>query len=80
LLYRTIDSLGVAYGKGKLTCFLGDINGVIDAVSFCLALILQNGVFFFLNKIFSDSFGIIYIFYIWDTYLLGHRVAVLPFF
>lgn len=43
MLYRTIDSLAVVYGKGKLTCFLGDINGVVDAVSFCLALILQNG-------------------------------------
>ncbi|CAJ2660163.1 unnamed protein product [Trifolium pratense] len=29
---RTIDSLGVAYGKGKLTCFLGDINGVVDVI------------------------------------------------
>ncbi|MED6205249.1 hypothetical protein PIB30_016042 [Stylosanthes scabra] len=29
---RTIDSLGVAYGKGKLTCFLGNINGVVDVV------------------------------------------------
>ncbi|RYQ97835.1 hypothetical protein Ahy_B08g093906 [Arachis hypogaea] len=30
--YRTIDSLGVAYGKGKLTCFLGNINGVVDVI------------------------------------------------
>ncbi|RZB83829.1 Alcohol-forming fatty acyl-CoA reductase isoform C [Glycine soja] len=29
---RTIDSLAVTYGKGKLTCFLGNINGVVDAV------------------------------------------------
>ncbi|KAL4394400.1 hypothetical protein AHAS_Ahas02G0148200 [Arachis hypogaea] len=29
---RTIDSLGVAYGKGKLTCFLGNINGVVDVI------------------------------------------------
>lgn len=30
--YRTIDSLAVAYGKGKLTCFLGDLKAVVDAV------------------------------------------------
>ncbi|XP_065868574.1 fatty acyl-CoA reductase 3-like [Euphorbia lathyris] len=30
---RTIDSLAVGYGKGRLTCFLGDINGVVDVVS-----------------------------------------------
>ncbi|WJX73694.1 alcohol-forming fatty acyl-CoA reductase [Trifolium repens] len=29
---KTIDSLGVAYGKGKLTCFLGDLNGVVDVI------------------------------------------------
>ncbi|XP_027343512.1 fatty acyl-CoA reductase 3-like [Abrus precatorius] len=29
---RTIDSLAVAYGKGKLTCFLGNINGIVDVV------------------------------------------------
>ncbi|KAK7261225.1 hypothetical protein RIF29_27530 [Crotalaria pallida] len=29
---RTIDSLGVAYGKGKLTCFLGDLKGVVDVI------------------------------------------------
>ncbi|KAL2331938.1 hypothetical protein Fmac_019519 [Flemingia macrophylla] len=29
---RTIDSLAVTYGKGKLTCFLGNINGVVDVV------------------------------------------------
>ncbi|XP_027927126.1 fatty acyl-CoA reductase 3-like [Vigna unguiculata] len=29
---RTIDSLAVTYAKGKLTCFLGDINGVVDVV------------------------------------------------
>nr|AFK33782.1 unknown [Medicago truncatula] len=29
---RTIDCLAVVYGKGKLTCFLGDINGVVDAI------------------------------------------------
>ncbi|KAK2424199.1 fatty acyl-CoA reductase [Trifolium repens] len=29
---RTIDSLGVAYGKGKLTCFLADLNGVVDVI------------------------------------------------
>lgn len=29
---RTIDSLAVGYGKGKLTCFLGDINAIVDAV------------------------------------------------
>ncbi|XP_045829436.1 fatty acyl-CoA reductase 3-like [Trifolium pratense] len=29
---RTIDSLAVAYGKGKLTCFLGDLNAIVDAI------------------------------------------------
>ncbi|KAI4322400.1 hypothetical protein L6164_022101 [Bauhinia variegata] len=29
---RTIDSLAVAYGKGKLTCFLGDMKGVVDLI------------------------------------------------
>ncbi|KOM50565.1 hypothetical protein LR48_Vigan08g139200 [Vigna angularis] len=29
---RTIDSLAVAYGKGKLTCFLGDLKAIIDAI------------------------------------------------
>ncbi|KAL1315093.1 hypothetical protein HN51_041876 [Arachis hypogaea] len=29
---RTIDSLAVAYGKGNLTCFLGNINGVVDVI------------------------------------------------
>ncbi|KAL5081889.1 hypothetical protein RYX36_010310 [Vicia faba] len=29
---RTIDSLGVAYGKGKLTCFLGGLECVVDAI------------------------------------------------
>ncbi|KAJ0083662.1 hypothetical protein Patl1_30443 [Pistacia atlantica] len=29
---RTIDSLAVGYGKGRLTCFLGDLNAVIDAI------------------------------------------------
>ncbi|XP_019453889.1 PREDICTED: alcohol-forming fatty acyl-CoA reductase-like [Lupinus angustifolius] len=29
---RTIDSLAVAYGKGKLTCFLGDPNALIDVI------------------------------------------------
>lgn len=32
-LYRTIDSLAVGYGKGKLTCFLGDPEAIIDLVS-----------------------------------------------
>lgn len=32
--YRTIDSLAVAYGKGKLTCFLGDLNAIVDVVRF----------------------------------------------
>jgi len=30
---RTIDSLVVAYGKGKLTCFLADLKAVFDVVS-----------------------------------------------
>ncbi|XP_042493651.1 fatty acyl-CoA reductase 3-like [Macadamia integrifolia] len=29
---RTIDSLGVAYGKGKLPCFLGDPKSIIDLI------------------------------------------------
>lgn len=29
---RTIDSLAVAYGKGKLTCFLGDLNAIVDVI------------------------------------------------
>jgi hypothetical protein len=32
--YRTIDSLAIAYGKGKLTCYLGDLNAVVDVVSY----------------------------------------------
>lgn len=30
---RTIDSLGLGYGKGKLTCFLGDPKTITDVVS-----------------------------------------------
>ncbi|KAK9279091.1 hypothetical protein L1049_012766 [Liquidambar formosana] len=29
---RTIDSLAVGYGKGKLTCFAGDPNSIIDLI------------------------------------------------
>ncbi|KAL1557628.1 factor arrest protein 3 [Salvia divinorum] len=29
---RTIDSLAVGYGKGKITCFLGDLNSVVDVI------------------------------------------------
>ncbi|XP_073226522.1 fatty acyl-CoA reductase 3-like [Cicer arietinum] len=29
---RTIDSLALAYGKGKLTCFIGDIKAIVDAI------------------------------------------------
>ncbi|XP_031112843.1 alcohol-forming fatty acyl-CoA reductase-like [Ipomoea triloba] len=29
---RTIDSLAVAYGKGRLTCFLGDPKTIIDVI------------------------------------------------
>ncbi|XP_004506277.1 fatty acyl-CoA reductase 3-like [Cicer arietinum] len=29
---RTIDSLALAYGKGKLTCFLGDVKAIVDAI------------------------------------------------
>ncbi|KAJ6927561.1 fatty acyl-CoA reductase 3-like [Populus alba x Populus x berolinensis] len=29
---RTIDSLAVGYGKGRLTCFLGDITGIVDVI------------------------------------------------
>ncbi|KAM7272419.1 hypothetical protein ACFE04_027082 [Oxalis oulophora] len=29
---RTIDSLAVGYGKGKLTCFLGDLNAIVDVI------------------------------------------------
>nr|XP_009789795.1 PREDICTED: fatty acyl-CoA reductase 3-like isoform X2 [Nicotiana sylvestris] len=31
-LERTIDSLAVGYGKGRLTCFLGDPKAVIDVI------------------------------------------------
>jgi len=34
--YRTIDSLAIAYGKGKLTCFLGDLNAIVDVVRFSM--------------------------------------------
>lgn len=33
---RTIDSLAVGYGKGRLTCFLGDLKAVVDVVSHLL--------------------------------------------
>ncbi|KAI4368716.1 hypothetical protein MLD38_017241 [Melastoma candidum] len=29
---RTVDSLAVGYGTGKLTCFLGDIDGIVDII------------------------------------------------
>ncbi|XP_022898658.1 fatty acyl-CoA reductase 3-like [Olea europaea var. sylvestris] len=29
---RTIDSLAVGYGKGRITCFLGDTNTIIDLI------------------------------------------------
>ncbi|CAL1403968.1 unnamed protein product [Linum trigynum] len=29
---RTIDSLAVGYGKGRLTCFLGDVAGILDVI------------------------------------------------
>ncbi|CAK9179112.1 unnamed protein product [Ilex paraguariensis] len=29
---RTIDSLAVGYGKGKLTCFVGDPHAVVDVI------------------------------------------------
>ncbi|KAI3411444.1 Fatty acyl-CoA reductase [Psidium guajava] len=29
---RTVDSLAVGYATGKLTCFLGDINAVVDTI------------------------------------------------
>ncbi|CAE6075099.1 unnamed protein product [Arabidopsis arenosa] len=29
---RTIDSLAVGYGTGKLTCFLGDLNAISDVI------------------------------------------------
>ncbi|KAH9699822.1 Fatty acyl-CoA reductase 3 [Citrus sinensis] len=29
---RTIDSLAVGYGKGRLTCFLGDVKGIVDVI------------------------------------------------
>ncbi|GLT48745.1 hypothetical protein SLA2020_223530 [Shorea laevis] len=29
---RTIDSLAVGYGKGKLQCFLGDLKAVLDVI------------------------------------------------
>jgi fatty acyl-CoA reductase len=39
--YRTIDSLAIAYGKGKLTCFLGDLNAIVDAVRLFTKPIIQ---------------------------------------
>jgi hypothetical protein len=32
-LCRTIDSLAVGYGKGKLTFFLCDVEAIVDLVS-----------------------------------------------
>ncbi|ESQ37562.1 hypothetical protein EUTSA_v10002497mg [Eutrema salsugineum] len=29
---RTIDGIAVGYGTGKLTCFLGDLNAIIDVI------------------------------------------------
>lgn len=29
---RTVDSLALGYGTGKLTCFLGNLNGIVDLV------------------------------------------------
>ncbi|KAF7823250.1 protein SUPPRESSOR OF K(+) TRANSPORT GROWTH DEFECT 1-like [Senna tora] len=29
---RTIDSLAVAYGKGKMTCFLADLTSIVDLI------------------------------------------------
>ncbi|XP_071724542.1 fatty acyl-CoA reductase 3-like [Rutidosis leptorrhynchoides] len=29
---RTVDSLAVGYGKGKLTCFLGDLKAIVDVI------------------------------------------------
>lgn len=29
---RTVDTLAVGYATGKLTCFLGDTNGVVDTI------------------------------------------------
>ncbi|KAH9659960.1 Fatty acyl-CoA reductase 3 [Citrus sinensis] len=29
---RTIDSLALGYGKGRLTCFLGDVKGIVDVI------------------------------------------------
>jgi len=49
--YRTIDSLAVAYGKGKLTCFLGDLNAIVDVVRFYMKLIV-----FIPNYNFSINF------------------------
>jgi alcohol-forming fatty acyl-CoA reductase len=38
---RTIDSLAIAYGKGKLTCFLGDLNAVVDVVRLSMKPIIH---------------------------------------
>lgn len=39
---RTIDTFIVAYGKGKLTCFLADLNAVFDVVSLsCFSAIIK---------------------------------------
>ena len=42
LFCRTIDSLAVAYGKGKLACFLGDLRAVVDVVSFCIKPMINS--------------------------------------
>ncbi|CAI0398254.1 unnamed protein product [Linum tenue] len=39
---RTLDSLAVGYGKGRLTCFLGDVTGILDVVRFMHTSLSQN--------------------------------------
>ncbi|KAK4760567.1 hypothetical protein SAY87_005460 [Trapa incisa] len=29
---RTVDSLALGYGTGRMTCFLGDLNGIVDLI------------------------------------------------
>lgn len=49
-VYRTIDSLAVGYGKGKLKCFLGDLKGIIDLVRFDLSSHSSLIIFLLLKK------------------------------
>lgn len=40
IILRTIDSLAVGYGKGKLTCFVGNPKQIVDVVSYSNPLLI----------------------------------------